>query len=117
MLPNGTQTYVQEMSLAQYRSFFMSSLYGPTSDLPPPGPPYAAPINLSSAFNLTGIVANFSTFSGGLDSDGNALSGDMLGTTLPTADSALQHRADRQPATSSAPWGRPSPCRRPPTPL
>ena len=65
----------------------MSSLYGPTSDLPPPGPPYAAPVNLSSAFNQTGIVANFSTFSGGLDSVGNALSGDMLGTTLPTADS------------------------------
>ncbi len=87
MLPNGTQTYVQEMTIGEYRSFFMSSLYGPTSDLPPPGPPNPIPVNLSFAFNRTGIVANWSTFSGGLDTTGAALSGDMLGTTLTTGDS------------------------------
>ena len=89
MLPNGVQTYVQDMSISQYRSYFMPSLYGPSSDLPPPGPPSPIPVNLSSAYNRTGIVANWSTFSGGLDTYGDALSGDMLGTTLPTADSVF----------------------------
>ena len=89
MLPNGNQTYVLEMSGNEYRSFFMSSLYGPTSDLPPPGPPSPVAVNLSPAFNRTGIVANWSTFTGGLDTFGGALSGDMLGTSLPTADSVF----------------------------
>ena len=34
-------------------------------------------------------MANWSTFTGGLDTFGDALSGDMLGTSLPTADSVF----------------------------
>ena len=40
-------------------------------------------VNLSSAFNRTGIVADGTTFTGGgLDADGNAFSSSLLGTSL-----------------------------------
>ena len=43
-------------------------------------------VNLSSAFNRTGIVADGTSFAGGgLDADGNAFSASLLGTNL-TAD-------------------------------
>ena len=37
------------MTGLEYRSYFMSTLYGPTSYLPPPGPPYPTAVNLSPA--------------------------------------------------------------------
>ncbi len=41
------------------------------------------PVNLASAFNLTGIAADGSSFTGGgLDRAGNALSANLLGTSL-----------------------------------
>ncbi len=80
--PNGTQTLVQTITGLEYRSYFMSSLYGPASDLPPPGPPYPTMVNLSSAFNRVGLVDDWTTFTGGLDGVGNAFSSDALGTTL-----------------------------------
>ena len=73
-------------------------------------------INLSSAFNRTGIVTDGTTFSGGLDTDGDALSSNLLGTSItvgaPASPSGLPI-----PTTRSAPPGRPSHCRRAPTPL
>ncbi len=61
----------------------MSSLYGTSANLPQPGPPYPTTVNLSSAFNRTGLVADNTTFTGGgLDGDGNAFSSDALGTSL-----------------------------------
>ena len=43
----------------------------------------AVPINLSTAYDRTGIVADHSTFSstGGFDAVGQAISGNLLGTT------------------------------------
>ncbi len=83
VLPDGTQTFVQQMPGLEYRSYIMSSLYGTSANLPAPGPPYPTTVNLSSAFNRTGLVADGTTFSGGgLDGVGNAFSADALGTSL-----------------------------------
>ncbi|HEX4145358.1 MAG TPA: fibronectin type III domain-containing protein [Pirellulales bacterium] len=41
----------------------------------------AAQVDLSGEYNLTGITANGTTFAGGLDGNGNALSATLLGTT------------------------------------
>jgi beta-glucanase (GH16 family) len=40
------------------------------------------PVDLSGNFNLAGIVNDGTTFSGGLDGNGNAYSGNLLGTSL-----------------------------------
>src|SRR5262249_59670240 len=40
------------------------------------------PVDLSGSFNLAGIVNDGTTFSGGLDGNGNAYSGSLLGTSL-----------------------------------
>ena len=37
VLPNGTKTYVQQMTGLEYRSYFMSNLYGPLANLLDPG--------------------------------------------------------------------------------
>ncbi|MBV8676355.1 MAG: aryl-sulfate sulfotransferase [Planctomycetaceae bacterium] len=72
VLPNGTKTYVLQMSGLEYRSYFMSTLYGP-----PPN------VDLTSAFNRTGVVADGAPFGGGgLDGDGYALSSRLVGTSL-----------------------------------
>jgi Arylsulfotransferase (ASST) len=79
VLPNGTETYAMNMSGLEYRSYFVNSLYGP----PPTGFSNPNQVDLSSAFNRSGIVADGATFSGGgLDGVGNALSSSLLGTTL-----------------------------------
>ncbi len=41
----------------------------------------ATPVNLSSSFNKAGIVTDFSTFTGGIDGSGTALSANLLGTS------------------------------------
>ena len=82
VLPDGTPTFVQQMPGLEYRSYIMSSLYGSSSDLPPPGPPYPTTVNLSSAFNRVGLVDDWTTFTGGLDGNGSAYSADVLGTSL-----------------------------------
>jgi len=45
-------------------------------------PTATAQINLTQYFNRTGIVADSSKFSGGLDGVGNAFSGNLLGTSV-----------------------------------
>ena len=54
------------------------------NNVAPTGPSYGPGfVNLSSAFNRTGIVADGTTFAGGgLDGDGDALSSSLLGTSL-----------------------------------
>ncbi|HEX4145463.1 MAG TPA: fibronectin type III domain-containing protein [Pirellulales bacterium] len=42
----------------------------------------AIPINLTNAYNVPGITSNGTTFSGGLDGNGNALSATQLGTSI-----------------------------------
>jgi hypothetical protein len=49
--------------------------------VPSPPTPIPTQVDLSSAFNRTGIVSDGSMFSGGLDGDGNALSANLLGTS------------------------------------
>ena len=62
-----------------------------------------------------GIAANWSTFTGGLDTYGDALSGDCSERPCPPPI-LFSTSAPSAPATSSAPPGRPSPCRRATTP-
>ena len=44
--------------------------------------PTSTQVNLSSSFNRTGIVADGTTFGGGLDADGYALSANLLGASV-----------------------------------
>ena len=70
------------------------------------------PVNLSSAFNRTGIVADGTKFrGGGLDRHGHDLSSNLLGHASPPA-APPSTSGPPAPPTSSAPPGRPSPCRR-----
>jgi hypothetical protein len=47
------------------------------------GPLYSAtPVNLTGAFNRTGIITDGSTFGGGFDRDGFALSANLLGSSV-----------------------------------
>ncbi len=50
-----------------------------------PMPVVSTQVNLSSAFNRTGIVTDGSTFSGGLDAYGDAYSANLLGSTVTVA--------------------------------
>ena len=53
-------------------------------------PAVTTQVNLSSSFNRTGIVADTAKFSsGGLDSDGNALSSSQIGTSLTVGDTTF----------------------------
>jgi cell surface hyaluronidase len=62
VLPDGTKTYVQQTTGTQYRSYFMSSLYGTPSDLLDPG--FESPIQGSGTsayqYRPTGSVWSFS---------------------------------------------------------
>ena len=44
--------------------------------------PTSTQVNLSSSFNRTGIVVDGTTFGGGLDANGNALSANLLGASV-----------------------------------
>jgi hypothetical protein len=58
--------------------------------LSPPAPSNPSFVDLSSAFNRTGIVADGASFGGGgLDQDGNALSSSLVGSTLTTVDATF----------------------------
>ncbi len=87
-LPDGTRTYVLKMNMPglQYRSYFLQSLYGSLGTFVSP-PTTATPISvdLSSTYNRVGIVSDGTTFDGGLDGVGSALSATLVGTSVGSA--------------------------------
>lgn len=78
-LPDGTKSYVlQDNTLKfQYRAYIFSSLYGDSSTLVDP-----FTVDLTSAFNRTGIVTDGAVSGAGLDGHGNALPFQQVGSSL-----------------------------------